>query len=269
VIYEKLGTKGLVLSRGEVLREINRSFYHADRYEYPIAIFQTRSGRVLMAHCPEEYCRLELEDIRTGERLTVSRNRKPDDFFHSRLRVSADGRWLLSAGWVWHPWSAVTVFDLEAALQEPAMLDRSAQTPNIEGEVAAAEFLPDNRILVATSDEETLSGEDTEEGAIGPNSLAVFNPATREVTSCAHTDEPVGTLMPVDEASAMGFYGHPKLFSLKTGNVLKRWDGINSGNQTSSIIWSGISVPPIACDIANKRFAVADEAFVSVVHISA
>lgn len=139
----------------------------------------------------------------------------------------------------------------------------------MEGEVAAAEFLPDNRILVATSDEETLSGEDAEEGAIGPSSLAGFNPATREVTSCAHTNEPVGTLMPVDEDSAIGFYGHPKLFSLKTGSVLKRWEGINSGNQTSSIIWGGIPVPPIACDIANKRFAVADEEFVSVVDISA
>jgi len=28
VIYEKLGTKGLVLAEGKVVREINRSFYH-------------------------------------------------------------------------------------------------------------------------------------------------------------------------------------------------------------------------------------------------
>jgi hypothetical protein len=134
--------------------------------------------------------------------------------------------------------------------------------------VAAAEFLPDNRVLVATS-EETLDDDEIEEGAIGPNSLAVFNPATCEVTSCARTNEPVGTLMAIDEDVAVGFYGHPKLFSLKTGGVLKRWDGINSGNQTSSILLNGISVPPIARDTGNRRFAVAEEAFVSVVDISA
>lgn len=33
VIYETLGTKGLVLKDGEFVREINRSFYHASAYE--------------------------------------------------------------------------------------------------------------------------------------------------------------------------------------------------------------------------------------------
>jgi hypothetical protein len=38
VIYEKLGTKGLVLRGNRCIREINRSFCHAHVYEYPVAI---------------------------------------------------------------------------------------------------------------------------------------------------------------------------------------------------------------------------------------
>ena len=41
VIYERFGTKGLVLKDGRGLREINRSYYHAHVYEYPVAIFQS------------------------------------------------------------------------------------------------------------------------------------------------------------------------------------------------------------------------------------
>ena len=45
VIYERLGTKGLVLHEGKVLREINRSFYHADVYEYPICLWTDQKGQ--------------------------------------------------------------------------------------------------------------------------------------------------------------------------------------------------------------------------------
>jgi hypothetical protein len=45
VIYTRLGTKGLVLHRGKIIREINRSFYHADVYEYPIGLAALKNGR--------------------------------------------------------------------------------------------------------------------------------------------------------------------------------------------------------------------------------
>jgi hypothetical protein len=62
VIYERLGTKGLVLKDGKILREIDRSFYHANAYEYPVALFHEPEGRLLLAHCPRGYNRIELED---------------------------------------------------------------------------------------------------------------------------------------------------------------------------------------------------------------
>jgi hypothetical protein len=51
VIYTRLGTKGLVLRRGEIVREINRSFYCADAYEYPVALLRIADGREVLAHC--------------------------------------------------------------------------------------------------------------------------------------------------------------------------------------------------------------------------
>jgi hypothetical protein len=265
VIYEKLGTKGLVLRDGKVVREINRGFYHAHVYEYPIAIFRSMRGQPLIAHCPDEYCRLELEDIVTGERIRDSGKRKPRDFFHSRLRVSSNGRWLLSAGWVWHPFGIVDVFDLQAATHESDALDRPVALPDIDGEVDAAEFLQDDRLLIATS-EENLGNDDDE--AIGTDTVAVLDVARRQVTSRARTREKMGSLMPIDEEVAVSFFEHPKLISLRTGEVLKRWETIKSGKQTSSIIWNDVAIPPIAVDVAHRRFAVADESGVSVVELS-
>src|SRR5688572_28478363 len=77
VIYERLGTKGLILHGGEVLREIDRSYYCADDYDYPVCLWSDAGGRVLMAHCPERYNRIEIEDVRTGERLTSPADRQP------------------------------------------------------------------------------------------------------------------------------------------------------------------------------------------------
>jgi hypothetical protein len=265
VIYEKLGTKGLVLHRGEVVREINRSFYHAHVYEYPVAIFRSASGRVFLAHCPDEYCRLELEDIVTGERVRESMTRKPADLFHSRLRVSPNGQWLLSAGWVWHPFGVAAVLDLEAALRNSEVLDRAIEMPEINGEVAAAEFLPNNRLLVATS-EDSLGNEGS---VVDANAVAIIDVDKREITSQSSTHEPIGSLMAVDEEVAVSFFEHPKLFSLRTGAVLERWETIKSGKQTSSIIGSGGSIPPIAVDVARRRFAVADDSCVQVVQLPA
>ena len=239
VIYEKRGTKGLVLRQGKVIREIDRSFYHAHVYEYPIAIFRASSGQVLIAHCPDEYCCLELEDLVTGERVGNSGKRKSRDFFHSRLRVSPSGRWLLSAGWVWHPFGMVDVFDLEAAITTSNALDQPVGLPEIDGEVGAAEFLPNDRLLIATT-EETLNND--AKAAIGPNEVAVIDIATQQVTSRSPTEHPVGSLMAIDEEVAVGFFEHPKLFSLRTGAVVDRWESIKSGKQTSSIIWNDTTI---------------------------
>ena len=54
-------------------------------------------GRTGLVHCPQWCNQLEIEVARTSEPLTGG-DRDPGDFFHSRLAVSADSRFLLSAG---------------------------------------------------------------------------------------------------------------------------------------------------------------------------
>src|SRR5687768_1568490 len=44
VIYERLGTKGLVLRDHRVVREINRSYYCAAAYAYPVAFAPLSDG---------------------------------------------------------------------------------------------------------------------------------------------------------------------------------------------------------------------------------
>src|SRR3954469_6677884 len=133
VIYESLGTKGRVVrwngslpTRGWIpigfneLREIDRSYYHADNYVFPIEVLTLPDGRAAIAHCPRAYCRLDIE-LPDGTLLTP-RDAKGEDCFHSRPEASPEGRWLLGNGWVWQPSNVVHVFDVARALAEPAYL---------------------------------------------------------------------------------------------------------------------------------------------------
>lgn len=124
VLYQSLGTKGLLidLDAQSDVRELNRSYYHATDYDYPITLFRLPDGRVAIAHCPDAYCTLEIEVAETGERLT-RREAKSDDIFHTRLVASLDGRYLAENAWVWQPWNIVAAFDVEASLADPSLLD--------------------------------------------------------------------------------------------------------------------------------------------------
>ena len=48
---------------GKILRELNRSFYCANAYDYPIALAQGSAGNTLLIHCPEEFNILEVQDV--------------------------------------------------------------------------------------------------------------------------------------------------------------------------------------------------------------
>lgn len=82
-------------------RELNRSYYFAKDFDYPIALAAISGGRVVIIHCPNSYDTVEIEDAETGEVLGKKKSDKME--FQSRLSVSADGRFLLSRGWFWHP----------------------------------------------------------------------------------------------------------------------------------------------------------------------
>ena len=70
------GTKALVLEPGgPVVRELDRSWYCASAYRYPLALFTLPDGRTGVAHCPDHYNRIEIEVAATGERLTLRPDR--------------------------------------------------------------------------------------------------------------------------------------------------------------------------------------------------
>lgn len=266
VLYERLGTKGIVLHRGEVLREINRSFYCANAYEYPVVIVRVASGREVLVHCPEDYNRLEIDDVATGERLTAAENRKPRDFFHSRL--ATDGRFLLSAGWIWHPVDAIGVYRLDDALADARYLDGLGCFSGPGTEVNSAALLWDGRIVVGTSDETFLEEADLiKPDVLRPESLAVFDTNEGRILSQVPLQEPVGTMMKLGQECVVGFFEHPKVFDLATGRVIWRMRELKTGKQASSIIDPREALPPLALDPAGGRFAVATEEGIRVVKL--
>jgi len=274
MIYQRLGTKGLLLDDGRVVRELNRSFYHADAYEYPVALFNDADGRVLLAHCPSEYCRIELEDAETGQPLTLSQARAPEDFFHSRLAASPSGERLLSAGWVWHPFDLVTVYDVAQALADPRHLDPrghlgASSIPTLAEESSAC-WLDDDRVAVAASaeDEADDEPEDSIEPCLRPCGLAVYDAARQICLHALRFDEPLGTIFAVGTRFVLSLYRHPKLIDLRNGEIVHIWDAIQSGFQIGSIIrhLNGAAIPPPMCfDAASRRFAIANGDTVTVI----
>ncbi len=265
VIYKKLGTKALLLEGTKVIRELNRSFYCAEAYEYPVVLFMDSNGRELIAHCPDDYCQLEIEDVLTGERLTVSENRKPSDFFHSRLSISPCNRRLLSAGWIWHPLDFISIHDISAALNDARTLDSTeALGVKLDGEVNSAAFTAGGAlVLAANGDSEDFGNE--EASILKPGHIGGWSFETGEFLSVCSYQEKVGTLMPLGENHVVSFFDHPKVIELSTGFVVNEWPQIASGRQSSSIIGKDDHIPSIALDVVRKRFAIATEELIHVI----
>lgn len=201
VIYERFGTKGLVLDGGEVIREINRSFYQADVYEYPVALLTLPDGTEGLAHCPDRYCVPEIEVVESGTRLTTRSNEKPADFFHSRFCVSRDGEYLLSAGWIWHPFSQARLYRIRDVLADPFLLDKQyVNFPDDHGiETYNACFLNDGALIMACgSDADNLGNDDDAPTSSGlrrsPGSIALYDVKERSYRSVAKLTVETGPL---------------------------------------------------------------------------
>ncbi len=248
ILYENRGTKGLILKNGQLIREINRSYYCADNYDYPVTLVLLAAGRAAVIHCPDEYNRLEIEDAETGARLTARDG--GDDFFHSRLQVSPGGKYLLSAGWVWHPWCEVRVFNLAHALEDPATLDGEGLFPLGSHEAESAVFSEPDRLVVGMT-------HDRKEPELG-----VWDLGTNSWVSRRSLDEPAGTIF-ASRNRAFSLYAHPKVVDLATGQVLQRWEHISTGSQRGPIDLRG-STPQTAFDAIKFRLAVTTEAAITV-----
>jgi hypothetical protein len=129
VAYTNRSTKAVLMKNGLIHRELNRSFYCADAYDYPITIGADAAGRVVVVHCPNKFDLLEIEDAETGTVLDSLESEQME--FHSRLKLSADGLLLIDAGWFWHPWCGAVVFEITQADDGALRFTKNTRFPQI------------------------------------------------------------------------------------------------------------------------------------------
>jgi hypothetical protein len=188
ILYEVLGTKALITARERQVRELNRSYYFANAYEYPITVFRLPDGTMALAHCPDEYNKIEIEELVTGRRLTA-RTCKPQDVFHSRLQISPGGTYLLSAGWVWGSADIIQVFNVRQVLKDPEHLDTWQNI--FDDEVYSAAFQTDDVLLLNAENENTES----------KGRLVGYSLAESRLMFSTLLDFFLGTIMPVGKDS--------------------------------------------------------------------
>jgi len=243
-IYKRLGTKGLLLKNGEVLREINRPYYHAETYEYPAA-FLTFNNITYLAHCPIDYCQLDFENVETGEIVTNIKGRKPSDMFHSRLSISPDNKYLMVCGWAWHPVDTIQLFEVAECFKNPLLLDESSLYPDFGTEINSASFIDSKRILIAASGEEPF--DDETPPLLPQKHIAIWNFETNHLSDPVKVNSEFGNLFAINDTLAWDMYKFPKIINIKTGEVESKAEDINSGLQVSSILYSDFNNYPQIC----------------------
>jgi hypothetical protein len=262
VVYAERGTKALLLDEsGDIVRELNRSYYHAEDFDYPIALAEV-DGREVVVHCPEHYNVLEVEDAATGERLTEGR-RSPIDVFHSRLSASPDGRRLLVAGWVWQPYGECVVLDLERALSEASALDESTFLP-VCSEVESACWLDNDLIAVAASSEEP---PDQECDKLGQGQLGVWSIREAGWRHRSAVSHPIGTMLACG-TSIVSLYEHPRLLEPTTAALIAEWPEVDAGRKSGSYGVTHVPTPVTAIDPGASRLAIAQANEIVVIDLA-
>ncbi|MEM9347252.1 MAG: hypothetical protein AAGB26_11615 [Planctomycetota bacterium] len=275
LLFETLGTKGILLDQGNIVREINRSFYHASAYAFPGAFFVRPDGGEALLHCPKEYCQLDIEDLETGQCISELSERAPKDVFHGRLAISPGSSFVMSAGWVWHPADVVAVSNLRDCLNNPTKLDEIGWNNgfcDLDYDLWAS-FLDDNRYAVFALDQRIADAkesndpklkelryakteEEEDEYPDAPMKVMIFDCETGQQLSSVVTEAIVGDMMPVGADYVLGLYEYPKLFELSSGRVVQSWPHITTGKHNRSISRQIPPAPRIAKDPENRRIAI-------------
>ncbi len=258
-----------------VVREINRSYYYANVYEFPIA-FARIGDREVIIYCPDEYNRLEIEDVNSGERLGYSGRtgssasltpavdsgssnaRDPSDVFHSRLSISPGGDWLMSNGWYWHPHDALELFPLNKCAGDAKLLDNCQWKLPGTPMTQSASFLNDDMIVAGLGEGwydktgEEIRGQTSKTPL---NTLAVWHVGDATFQHVVHLERQMGTLLPVSETEVFELFDYPKILDIQSGQTLRSWPEISTGHQASCIIRDQ-HPPPMAYHRDNRRLAV-------------
>jgi hypothetical protein len=261
VAYVNRQTKAILMKNGNIHRELNRSFYFAHVYDYPITLAMGPLGNAVVIHCPDSFDTLEVEDAEMG--ATVAKRKTSEMEFHSRLAASGNGKYLLDAGWFWHPLGGVWICDLGALIAEPE-LPTQGLSFSFGAEIDSAAFLDDSHVVVTSTDD--VVNEAIPATAIGPMKLGVWSLSGSAWRTLVDLSEPAGTIMPWRDW-IIGFYECPKAIEIATGKVVYRWDEIYSGRQIGSINLGEPPPPPMAFDPLGGRFAVQGPGGITAVNL--
>lgn len=259
IAYDNRGTKALILKNGKVHRQLNRDYYFAKAYDYPIAVVKTNNGHVVVVHCPTSYDELTFEDAESGEILGTRKSDKME--FHSRLAISPGGDSLVSAGWFWHPLNGGWLFfigDIVGAHSD-CKVDLGI---DFGAEVDSVAFLGDDALVVSTTQE--IVNEEVPPAGLGPMRLGMWSITEGKWARIVELHEACGPMMPWRDW-VISFHDHPKAISLATGDVVHRWEGVYSGRQIGPIDAGKPAPPLLALDAVGGRFAVAGPEGVTVV----
>lgn len=266
VLYAERGTRGVLLDGRRVVRRLGRDEYQAESFDYPVGLGMLADGREVLVHCPEEYTRLEIDDVSTGERLTTG-ERDPSDVFHSRPAVGPGGRWLVSAGWVWHPAGIVAAYDLPHALTDATVLDGRGVVPHwplIDAEADAVCWLDGDRLAVVTGEQ---GGEpDDDDMELGRHQLGVWSFPTGTWLHRHALPGPIGTILACGEA-VLALYGHPRLFDIRTGELVAQWPELAMPLREGSYGVTHIPTPVAAVHPDGTRVALAVKEGIAVIRI--
>lgn len=260
VAFANRGTKAVLFKNGREHRELNRSYYFAEAYDYPIALGRVDSS-VAVIHCPNAFNIVELEDAESGKVLSSKKTKEME--FHSRLAVSGDGRFLLSAGWFWHPLGGAWL----CPLGPDGQFDESRQVSfSFGAEIDGAAFLDNDRVVISSTDE-IVDAEDGFSGSkIGPMQLGVWSIPEARWVSKVPTTGVTGTIMPWKDW-VIAFYEHPRVIELATGKIIHIWSEINSGRQIGSIQLGDPPPPVLALNQPLGMFAVAENRRIWIVSL--
>lgn len=235
---------------GACTRELNRSFYFAHVYDYPVALARSDSGKVIVIHCPSDFDTLEIEDAESG--LLLAKRKTNQMEFHSRLAVSSNSRHLLDAGWFWHPVEGAWLSDLNGLLAGDVS-EETGHSFSFGAQIDSVGFLADDHVVVTSTDE--VVNDDIPVGGIGPRQLGLWSIRASSWASRVDLPGPSGAIMAWRDW-VISFYEFPKAIEIRTGKTVHRWDQIYSGRQVGSIDLGSPSPPIVALDPEHGRFAV-------------
>ncbi|MCU1644805.1 MAG: hypothetical protein JWN03_5080 [Nocardia sp.] len=267
VLYGERGTKALLLRDGKLLRELDRSYYHAEDFDYPVALGVLTDGRDVVVHCPDKYNILQIDDAETGQRITEG-SRTPQDVFHSRLSISPDGRHLLAAGWVWHPHGIAMVFDLAAAVKDPAVLDGRGILPaeTSDAEIESACWLDNDRVAIAASNEDPFEDDQENSDKLAPGQLGIWSVRAARWLHRSTLAHPAGTMIACGER-IVSLYGHPRLIDPISGRTLLEWPDVDAGTKDRSYGVTHIPTPVAIAHPDGTRLAIAQTDHISILKL--